>query len=113
MLVDGVEVEYKRPDGTIAGDRVRLIDSIIRTTTTAWPSTSSPSSRQAQPPAGIVLFINGLPLAVIELKNAGRRERHDLERIQPAQTYKRKSRRCSPSTRCSSFPTASRPGSAR
>ena len=26
MLVDGVEVEYRRLDGTIAGDRVRLID---------------------------------------------------------------------------------------
>ena len=26
MLVDGVEVEYKRPDGSIAGDRVRLIN---------------------------------------------------------------------------------------
>ena len=26
MLRDGVEVEYSRPDGSIAGDRVRLVD---------------------------------------------------------------------------------------
>ena len=26
MLRDGVEVEYKRPDGSVAGDRVRLVD---------------------------------------------------------------------------------------
>ena len=26
MLVDGVEVEYRRKDGSIAGDRVRLVD---------------------------------------------------------------------------------------
>jgi type I restriction enzyme R subunit len=26
MLVDGIEVEYRRSDGSIAGDRVRLID---------------------------------------------------------------------------------------
>jgi type I restriction enzyme R subunit len=26
MLVDGIEVEYRRPDGTIAGDRVHLLD---------------------------------------------------------------------------------------
>jgi type I restriction enzyme R subunit len=26
MLRDGVEVEYRQPDGSIAGDRVRLVD---------------------------------------------------------------------------------------
>ncbi|HNW35128.1 MAG TPA: type I restriction endonuclease, partial [Candidatus Ozemobacteraceae bacterium] len=28
MLRDGVEVEYRRPDGSIAGDRVRLVDFV-------------------------------------------------------------------------------------
>ena len=26
MLVDGIEVEYRHPDGTMRGDRVRLVD---------------------------------------------------------------------------------------
>src|SRR6185295_15816194 len=26
MIIDGIAVEYRRPDGTVAGDRVRLID---------------------------------------------------------------------------------------
>jgi type I restriction enzyme, R subunit len=26
MLVEGVQVEYRRKDGSIAGDRVRLVD---------------------------------------------------------------------------------------
>jgi type I restriction enzyme R subunit len=26
MLVDGIEVEYRRPDGSVAGDRARLVD---------------------------------------------------------------------------------------
>jgi len=40
MLADGVNVEYKRPDGSIAGTQVN-----IPKTTTGWPSTSSPLSK--------------------------------------------------------------------
>ena len=86
MLVDGVTVEYRRA-GRL--DRRRpgaaASTSTTRTTTTGWRSTSSRSSR-ASTTAGpdIVLFVNGLPLAVIELKNAGRRERHDLDGLPPA-----------------------------
>ena len=40
MLVDGVNVEYKRPDGSIAGTQVN-----IPKTTTGWPSISSPLSK--------------------------------------------------------------------
>lgn len=45
LLRDGVAVEYRRPDGSIAGDRVRLIDFDHPRPTTGWPSTSSRSSR--------------------------------------------------------------------
>ncbi len=45
----------------------------------------------------VVLFVNGLPLAVIELKNAGGRERHHLERpSSSSRPTRRRSRRCSP-----------------
>ena len=72
LLVDGVTVEYRAPDGAIrrragAGDRLRP----RRRPTTGWRSTSSPSSRTStRRRPDVVLFVNGLPLAVIELKNA-------------------------------------------
>ena len=46
MLVDGVTVEYRRTDGSIAGAQAQG-DRLRRrpTTTTGWPSTSSPSPR--------------------------------------------------------------------
>ena len=69
MLVDGVEVEYRQEDGSIRGDRVKLIDFetpenndwlVVNQFTVAEESNCRPD---------IVAFINGLPLAVIELKN--------------------------------------------
>ena len=49
-----------------AGDRLRR----ARTTTTGWRSTSSPWPRDKHTRRpDVVLFVNGLPLAVIELKN--------------------------------------------
>ena len=41
MLRDGVDVEYKRPDGSIAGDHVRMVDFADPRPTTGSPSTSS------------------------------------------------------------------------
>ena len=71
MLRDGVEVEYRRPDGSIAGDRVMLLDF-------DWPErndwlvvnqfTVIEGQHNRRP--DLVLFINGLPLGIIELKNA-------------------------------------------
>ena len=37
MLRDGVEVEYARPDGSIAGDHVRLVDFGDDARMTGWP----------------------------------------------------------------------------
>ena len=46
-LIDGVDVEYRRPDGSIAGDKVWLVQTFpsTPTATTGWSSISSPSSR--------------------------------------------------------------------
>jgi type I restriction enzyme R subunit len=70
MLVDGVTVEYRRPDGSIAGAQARLLDfddpdnndwlAVNQYTVTEGQHTRRPD---------VVLFVNGLPLAVIELKN--------------------------------------------
>ena len=70
MLTDGVEVEYRRKDGTIAGDRVRLVD-FNRPEMNDWLAVNQFTvvEGQNQRRPDIVIFVNGLPLAVIELKN--------------------------------------------
>ena len=70
LLVEGVAVEYTRVDGSIAGDNARLID-FNRPDANDWlvvnQFTVVESKRNRRP--DVVLFVNGLPLAVIELKN--------------------------------------------
>jgi type I restriction enzyme, R subunit len=61
-----MDVEFYVDDGTIRGDKVRLIDFDAPKTMTAWRSTSSPSSKTRRP--DVVIFVNGLPLGVIEVR---------------------------------------------
>jgi len=70
MLVDGVQVEYQRPDGTIAGKRARLID-FEHPGENDWLVANQFVVRQAGQlrRLDVVVFVNGLPLAVVELKN--------------------------------------------
>ena len=70
MLVEGVEVEYQRPDGTIAGDRVRLVD-FENPENNDWLAVNQFTVVEGQHNRrpDIVLFLNGLPIVVIELKN--------------------------------------------
>jgi hypothetical protein len=71
MLRDGVEVEYKRPDGSIAGDRVQLVnyaDPAANDWLAVNQFTVVEGQHNRRP--DIVIFINGLPVAVIELKSA-------------------------------------------
>jgi len=71
MLRDGVEVEYSRPDGSIAGDRVRLVD-FADVGNNDWLAVNQFTviDGQHNRRPDIVIFINGLPLVVLELKNA-------------------------------------------
>src|SRR6202050_3288549 len=72
MLVEGVPVEYRRDDGSIAGDLVKLID-FDKPENNDWASinqfTVIENKTNRRP--DILVFINGLPLGVIELKNIG------------------------------------------
>ena len=70
-LRDGVEIEYRRADGSIAGDRVRLVD-FDDPENNDWLAVNQFTVIEGQHNrrADIVVFLNGLPLAVIELKNA-------------------------------------------
>ena len=89
MLVDGVEVEYRRPDGSIAGDRARLVD-FDDLDANDWLAVNqftvieSPHNRRPD----IVVFVNGLPLAVVELKNAADENATIQSAFRQLQTYK-------------------------
>src|SRR5471032_618063 len=71
MLRDGVPVEYKRPDGSIAGDHARIVD-FSDAKANDWFAVNQFTVIEGQHNRrpDIVVFVNGLPLAVIELKNA-------------------------------------------
>ncbi len=70
MLVDGVTVEYRRPDGSIAGAQARLID-FEEPGNNDWLAVNQFTVVEGQHERrpDIVVFVNGLPLAVVELKN--------------------------------------------
>jgi len=89
MLRDGVEIEYKRPDGSIAGDRVRLVD-FVYPENDDWLAVNQFTviEGQVNRRPDIVIFINGLPIAVIELKNAADENATIWSAYQQLQTYK-------------------------
>ncbi len=69
MLRDGVDVEYRRKDESIAGDHVRLID-FDNPDANDWLAVNQFTVIEGQNNRrpDIVIFVNGLPLAIIELK---------------------------------------------
>ena len=88
-LVNGVSVEYLRTDGTIGYDPVRVLDFdtpdqndwlvVNQFTVTEFGHTRRPD---------VVVFVNGLPLAVLELKNAASENATIWNAFQQLQTYK-------------------------
>ncbi|MCX8126977.1 MAG: type I restriction endonuclease, partial [Dehalococcoidia bacterium] len=70
MLVDGVDVEYRNREGRVVGDKVWLVD-FSDPDRNDWlvvnQFTVIEGQRTRRP--DIVIFVNGLPLAAIELKN--------------------------------------------
>jgi len=89
MMVEGVDVEFPRDDGSIAGDKVRLIDFDIPDNND-WLAVNQFTVIEGKinRRPDVVVFVNGLPLGVIELKNPGT-ENADLEAaFNQLQTYK-------------------------
>ena len=88
-LIEGVPVEVAREDGTIGGDVARLID-FDDVDANDWLAVNQFTviERGHNRRPDVVLFVNGLSLAVIELKNPGD-ENASLEgAFNQLQTYK-------------------------
>ncbi|GAB6178530.1 type I restriction endonuclease subunit R [Desulfobaculum senezii] len=89
MLVNGVDVEFYAEDGTIRGDKLRLID-FDTPENNDWLAVNQLTviENKTNRRPDVVIFVNGLPLAVIELKNPGA-ENATLEgAYNQLQTYK-------------------------
>jgi type I restriction enzyme R subunit len=89
MLRDGVPVEYRRHDGSIAGDHVRLID-FDNPDANDWLAVNQfmviEGQNNRRP--DIVVFVNGLPLGIIELKIPEDTDKWFAAAYNQIQTYK-------------------------
>jgi type I restriction enzyme, R subunit len=88
MLVDGVTVEYRRADGSIAGAQAMLID-FETPDNNDWLAVNQFTVAEGQHTRrpDVVLFVNGLPVAVIELKNPADDNATVWSAYQQLQTY--------------------------
>ncbi|MDD1530898.1 DEAD/DEAH box helicase [Bradyrhizobium sp. WBOS7] len=89
LMVDGVDVEFFSDDGTIRGDKVRLID-FDDFAANDWIATSQFTAIEGRVERrpDVVIFVNGLPLSVIELKAPGGENATIYGAYNQLQTYK-------------------------
>ena len=89
MLVDGVTVEYRAQSGAIRGAQAHVID-FDKPANNHWLAvnqfTVTENKNNRRP--DVVLFVNGLPLGVIELKNPADEDATIWSAWQQLQTYK-------------------------
>jgi len=87
-LVDGVTVEYRRKDGSIAGAQAQ-VSNFDNPDNNDWLAvnqfTVAENKHNRRP--DVVLFVNGIPLAVLELKNAADENATIWTAFQQLQTY--------------------------
>ncbi len=89
LLADGVTVEYRTGEGEIRGAQVRVLD-FERPDNNDWLAVNQftvVENKHTRRP-DIVLVVNGLPLAVVELKNAADENATIWTAWQQIQTYK-------------------------
>ena len=89
MLVNGVAVEYRASDGSIRGAQARVV-SFDDAGANDWLAVNQftvSENRYIRRP-DIALFVNGLPLALIELKNPADEDATIRTAWQQLQTYK-------------------------
>ncbi len=88
-LRDGVEIEYRKADGSISGDHVQLMDfenPQNNDFVAANQFTIIEAGKNRRP--DVILFVNGLPVVVIELKNQADEDATIDKAYQQIQTYK-------------------------
>ena len=89
MLVDGVTVEYRTADGDIRGAQARAVD-FDDPSNNDWLAvnqfTVTENKYNRRP--DVALFVNGLPLCIIELKNPADEDATIWTAWQQLQTYK-------------------------
>ncbi|AUL99159.1 DEAD/DEAH box helicase [Rhodocyclaceae bacterium] len=89
LLTEGVDVEYHAEDGTLTAGKVALID-FDRPQQNDWLAVSQfvviHGQNKRRP--DVVVFVNGLPLAVIELKAPGNEQATLKGAFNQLQTYK-------------------------
>ena len=88
MMVDGIEIEYRQSDGTIRGEHVRLVDFDTPENNDWLAVNQFTVLEKSECRPDIVLFINGLPLAVIELKNPTNEKATIWSAFRQIRTYK-------------------------
>lgn len=86
---DGVDVEFRRSDGSVGGDQVRLLDAddVSNNDFLAVNQFFVRESNNKRIP-DIVVFVNGLPISVIELKNMADEDATIDQAYGQLQTYK-------------------------
>ena len=90
LACDGVDVEYRRPDGSVKGDKVHLFD-FEQPENNDWLAVNQFTVQEPRGTArrpDIVVFVNGIPLAVIELKNPADEDATIWTAFNQLQTYK-------------------------
>ena len=89
ILVDGIAVECRRKDDSIGAEIVRLID-FDDPDANDWLVVNQFTVIEGQHNrrADVVVFVNGLPLGVIELKNAADEQADIWSAFNQLQTYK-------------------------
>ena len=89
LIIDGVDVDIKREDGSTGTDKAKLID-FETLKNNDWLAVNQytviEGGKNRRP--DVVIFINGLPISVIELKNPADENATIEDAYNQLQTYK-------------------------
>ena len=87
-LVNGVHVEYRKKDGSIGYDPVKVVSEVIEENDWLAVNQFAVVENRHHRRPDIVIFVNGLPVALIELKNAADEDADIEGAFRQIQTYK-------------------------
>lgn len=87
-IVNGVSVEYRKSDGTVGYDRVQIVSEMAEENDWLAVNQFTVVENRHHRRPDIVVFVNGLPLGLIELKNAADEDADIEGAFRQIQTYK-------------------------